>query len=79
MAKFKEYVQNQAMLLPPSLEEKVSEHHLGRYISGVVDELDLRGVEGGYSEMGCHAYHPRILVKVLLYGYRVGIRSSRRL
>jgi transposase len=79
MAKFKEYHQNQIMLMPPSLEEKVPEGHLARYISNVVDELDIDEIEEGYSAIGCRAYHPRMLIKLLLYGYSTGIRSSRRL
>jgi len=79
MAKFKEYHQNQIMLMPPSLEEKVPEGHLARYISRVVDELDIDEIEKGYSEIGCRAYHPRMLIKLLIYGYSIGIRSSRRI
>ena len=79
MAKFKEYPQSQIMLMPPSLEEKVPDEHLARYINKIVDELDIREIEKGYSELGCRAYHPRLLIKVLLYGYSLGIRSSRRL
>jgi transposase len=67
------------MLMPPSLEEKVPEEHLARYISKVVDELDLREIEDGYSELGCRAYDPRMLIKVIVYGYSIGIRSSRRI
>ena len=36
MAKFKEYHQNQIMLMPPSLEEKIPEKHMARYISMLV-------------------------------------------
>lgn len=79
MAKFKEYHQNQTMLMPPSLEEKVPEGHLARHISRVVDELDIDEIEEGYSEIGCRAYHPRMLIKLLFYGYSIGIRSSRRI
>lgn len=79
MSKYKEYHQNQIMLMPPSLEEKVPEGHLARYISGVVDELEIKEIDEGYSEIGCRAYHPRMLIKLLLYGYSVGIRSSRRI
>jgi transposase len=79
MAKFKEYNQNQMMLLPPSLEEKIKEDHIARLISQVVDKLDIRDIEARYSEEGCSAYHPRMLLKIILYGYSIGIRGSRRL
>jgi transposase len=79
MSRFKAYHQNQIMLMPPSLDEKVSRDHLARYISRVVDQLDTSGIEAGYSDIGCPGYHPKMLVKVLVYGYSIGIRSSRRL
>lgn len=79
MAKFKEYHQHQIMLMPPSLDDKVPGDHLARYISKVVDTLEISEIEAGYSELGCHAYHPRMLLKVLVYGYSIGVRSSRRM
>ena len=77
--KFKAYRQNQIMLMPPSLDDKIPQDHLARYISKVVDQLNLKEIEDGYSDLGCHAYHPRMLLKVILYGYSIGIRSSRRM
>jgi transposase len=79
LAKFKEYRQQQMMLMPPNLSDKVPQDHLARHISRVVDELDIREIEKRYSELGCHAYHPRMLLKVILYGYSIGLRSSRRI
>jgi transposase len=64
MAKFKEYNQHQIMLMPPSLDEKVAEGHLARYISRLVDELDIREIEEGYSGVGCRAYHRRMLIRL---------------
>lgn len=79
MRRYKEYNQGQVMLLPPSLEEKIPEKHISRMINKVVDELDIRDIERSYSELGCRAYHPRMLLKVLLYGYSIGVRSSRKI
>jgi transposase len=67
------------MLLPPSLEEKIPEKHIARYISKVVDDLDISEIDKKYSEKGCNAYHPKMLLKVLLYGYSLNIRSSRKI
>jgi transposase len=53
VAKFKEYNQHQIMLMPPSLDEKVTEGHLARYISRLVDELDIRGLDAGPIIRGC--------------------------
>lgn len=77
--KFKEYRQHQVMLMPPSLDDKIPQDHLARYIDKVVDELDIKDIADSYSDLGCHAYHPQMLIKVILYGYCIGIRSSRRI
>jgi transposase len=79
VAKFKEYHQNQIMLMPPSLDEKIDRKHIARYISQVIDELNTDEIDKGYSDMGCSAYQPRMLLKLLIYGYSLGIRSSRRI
>lgn len=76
---FKQYSQNQIQLLPPNLEDILSPDHLARLISKVVDEMNLDFIESTYSPDGCQAYHPRMLTKVLIYGYTIGIRSSRKL
>ena len=77
--KFKEYRQHQIMLMPPRLDDKIPPDHLAHYIDKVVDELDIKDIEDSYSDLGCHAYHPQMLIKVILYGYCIGIRSSRRI
>jgi transposase len=79
LAKFREYNQNQIMLLPPSLEEKIPERHLSRVVSKVIENLDIKDIEETYSDLGTHGYHPRMLLKVVLYGYSIGVRSSRKI
>src|SRR3989338_9347835 len=76
---FKPYVQSQSQLLPPSLEEVISSDHLARLISQSIDQMDISSIEQFYSNNGQHAYHPRMLLKVLIYGYASGVRSSRKL
>lgn len=79
MAKFKFYTQDQPLLLPHSLESKVPLEHISRVINKLIDEFDTSKIESTYSGMGCRAYHPKILLKILIYGYSLGIRSSRKL
>jgi transposase len=67
------------MLMPPNLEEKVPQGHLSRFISRVVDQLEIEEINDSYSDLGCRAYNPRMLLKILIYGYATGIRSSRRI
>ena len=76
---FKPYIQSQSQLLPPSLEEAVPSDHLARLINHSVDQMDISSIEKLYSHNGQHAYHPRMVLKVLIYGYASGIRSSRKL
>lgn len=82
---FLPYAQDQQFLLPPSLQEWVGEESLERFISDVVDHLDAEGrlasFYGSYRAdgWGAPAYHPVMMVKVLLYGYATGVRSSRRI
>ena len=76
---FKEYDQEQRFLLPPAVEDFVGEDHLSRVINEVVNRLDLTALYARYSELGCSAYHPQLLLKVLFYGYATGERSSRKI
>jgi len=79
MFKFKQYNQNQLQLLPPNLSDMIAGDHLARLISHAVDTMDLSFVENQYSFNGQHAYDPRMLLKLLIYGYAIGLRGSRKL
>jgi len=81
MAKtFRPYEPDQLLLLPPSLADWVPEDHLARFVSEVVDALDLTAIEDMYDEeRGYPPYHPRMMVKLLLYGYCTGVYSSRKI
>jgi len=50
-------------------------------VSDVVDQLDLSSIESVYEEedRGQPPYHPRMMTKILVYGYCVGVFSSRRI
>ena len=80
MKTFRPYQPDQLLLLPPSIQEWLPEHHLARFVSEVMDELDLSAIEERYTEeRGYPPYHPRMMVKVLVYGYCTGTYASRRL
>lgn len=76
---FKDYYQNQVQLLPQSLNDAISTDHTARLINRVIDEMDLSFIENKYSSTGQKAYNPRMLFKVLVYAYMVGLRSSRKI
>ncbi len=76
---FRPYDPHQLLLMPPSLDEWLPENHLARFVSELVDEtLDLRPVYAAYTEgRGYPPFDPRMMVKLLIYGYSTGRRSSR--
>jgi transposase len=77
--KFRPYEQNQITFLPQSIEDLVPKNHLVRAIDLVVEQLSLRELYMSYSEEGQPGYHPKMLLKILLYGYSIGVRSSRKI
>ena len=82
MAKtYRPYLPEQDFLLPPSLRDWLPEDHLAYFVSDLIDQLDLSAITAGYEdeERGYPPYHPVMLTKVLVYGYCVGVFSSRRI
>jgi len=78
---FIEYNQNQTFLLPPNFKEFLWESHQALILSELVDELNLEELINDYVTEGNWrpAYHPRMLLKVLFYGYMNQTFSSRKL
>ena len=75
------YEPYQQLLLPQALQEWLPDDHLAYFISDIVEQLDLSEITARYEResRGGPPYHPRMMVKVLLYGYCVGVASSRRI
>ena len=78
---YRPYLPEQELLLPPSLRHWLPENHLAFFVSDVVDQLDLSAIERHYEAetRGQPPYHPRLMVKLLVYGYCLGVRSSRKI
>ena len=73
---------DQDFLLPPSLQDWLPEDHLARFIADVAGELDLSVIYADYERKdgrGLSAYHPLLMTRLLLYGYCIGITSSRKI
>ena len=68
-------------LLPPSLRDWLPENHLVYFVSDVVDQLDLSKIEAVYEkdDRGQPPYHPRMMTKILVYAYCIGVFSSRKI
>ena len=79
MPKFKPYRKSQFMLFPKSIDDYVPQNHLSRMISNIVEQLDTRSIEDKYSQLGQNTYHPKMLIKLLFYGYAIGERSGRKI
>ena len=72
----------QPFLLPPSPLEWLPEGHLAHFILDVIGELDLSEVEAAFQKKdarGTRPYDPAMMTALLLYGYCVGVFSSRKL
>jgi len=66
-------------LLPPSVEDWLPKDHLARFVVDIVDQLDLSGLSRQYRGTGSAAYHPTLMLSLLIYGYATGVYSSRRI
>ena len=67
------------MLLPPDLDELIDKNHPVRVINAVLDNLDIDSITQKYKGGGASSYHPRMLLKVLVYAYISNEYSSRRI
>jgi transposase len=76
---FKEYSPNQMLLLPPSLEEMIAADHPVRIVNRIIDSIDLDPLLKKYEGGGTSSYHPRMLLKAVVYGYLSNTYSSRKL
>jgi len=70
---------NQVALLPPSYEELIPVDHLVRVVNKAVEEIDVSALLAQYKGGGTSSYHPKMLLKVLVYAYAERIYSSRRI
>jgi len=76
---FKDYHQGQAFLLPPTFDDLIPQNHAVRVVSSILDRVDLEALLKSYDGGGASSYHPRMLLKVLVYGYLCNIYSTRKL
>lgn len=78
---FKQHSRNQIFLLPPSFRDFLGDGHEAVILDEFLQEISMRELEQSYSNEhgGSSAYHPAILLAVLIYGYMNGIFSSRKI
>lgn len=76
---FKAYSQTQMMLLPPTFDELIKDTHPVRIVNKVLESLDISPLLKKYKGGGTSSYHPKMLLKVLVYAYISNIYSSRKI
>jgi transposase len=78
---FKSYNQDQPLLLPLNIKDLISKEDIVYVLNTVVEYLDIKSIYAhtDNDQGGCPAYHPRMMLKVLIYAYSEGISSSRKI
>ena len=79
MEKFNPVTTEQLFLLPPSIEDFIPAGHLARVINDEVETIDVTEIESRYSFLGQKNYPPHLWLKLLFYGYSIGVRSGRKI
>jgi len=78
--KFKQGINSdQEFLIAKKFSEFLPEDHMAKTIYDIIEELNLSNIEEKYSEVGQNAYNPKMMVRLLFYGYADGVRSSRKI
>jgi transposase len=77
--KFKDYSRGQTMLLPPSLDEMIDANHPVRIVDMVIDQVEMDPLIEKFKGGGTSSYHPRMLLKVMVFAYLSNTYSSRRM
>jgi hypothetical protein len=77
---FRPFDPDQVLLLPPSLDDWLPAEHLARFVAELVDEhLDLSRIRAAFTEgRGAPPFDPRLMVRLLIYGYTTGVRPRGR-
>lgn len=79
MSRFRPIDRKTAYLLPPSVEDWLPEDHLARFIVEAMEKLDLSKLTRSYAGRGSAAYHPEVMLGLLVYGYATSVFSSRKI
>ena len=77
--RFKSYEPGQGLLLPAFVGEALDASDPVFFVDDLIEGLDLRSFEGRYEALGEHAYPPRMLLKLWLFGAIAGVYSGREI
>lgn len=76
---FRSHINNQTVLFPQRIDRDIAENDPVRLVNAVVDSLNLENFKRLYKERGRSPYHPRMMLKVILYAYMSNIYSCRKI
>lgn len=76
---FKHHSVHQQVLFPLNLNDLISENHSSRLIDSVVEKLEISEIISQYKGGGTSSYHPKMLLKILFYGYLNNTYSCRKI
>ena len=70
---------NQRLMFPSSIFDLLPDTHESFVYDDIFGQIDISSIEKQYSYLGQHAYHPRLIVGILIYAYSKGVFSSRQI
>ena len=76
---FREHINNQLVLFPERIDKDIAPDDPVRLVNAVVDSLDMGRIYSLYHDRGANPYHPRMMLKVIIYGYMNNIYSCRKI
>ena len=76
---FRPYTTKQILLFPQRIDENIAEDDPVRLVNGLIDKLDLTSFRKLYKEYGRSPFHPRMMLKAVIYGYMNNVYSCRKI
>jgi len=76
---FKSYNPKQMTLFPERLDVDIADNDPVRVVDSVIDNLKIGRFEKLYHDRGANPYHPKMMLKVIIYAYMNNIYSCRRI
>ena len=67
---------DQRLMFPSNVFDLLGKDHECYLYEDIFQQLDTSESEGNYSVPGQHAYHPKLIVSILIYAYSRGVFSS---
>ena len=75
---FKNYTSNDNLLLPPCLGDFIPQNDPVRVVHRIIEQINLEELYRRYSPKGCSAYHPRMMLQILVYAYLRNMQKTEQ-